>query len=101
MHPPRGRRAANTSCSHRLLHVTFRIMQASMLLAFVLGQNFFMHALAIPMRSLAEDYSNMAVTPASGQYWSKQDVLTLTGVCVGVVTVIIGLAGVLVASPKI
>jgi phosphoglycerol transferase MdoB-like AlkP superfamily enzyme len=76
-------------------------MQASMLLAFVLGQNFFMHALAIPIRSLAEDYSNTAVTPASGQYWSKQDVLTLIGVCVGVITVIIGLAGVLVASPKI
>jgi ABC-type phosphate transport system permease subunit len=76
-------------------------MQASMLLAFVLGQNFFMHALAIPIRSLAEDYSNTAVTPASGQYWSKQEVLTLIGVCVGVVTVIIGLVGVLVASPKI
>jgi ABC-type phosphate transport system permease subunit len=76
-------------------------MQASTLLAFVLGQNFVMHALAISIRSLAEDYSNTAVTPASGQYWSKQDILTLIGVCVGVVTVIVGLVGVLVASPKI
>lgn len=72
-----------------------------MLLAFLMGQNVVIHALAIPIRSLAEDYSNTAVTPASGQYWSKQDVLTLIGVCVGVVTVIIGLVGVLVASPKI
>ncbi|KAH8627284.1 hypothetical protein IG631_17052 [Alternaria alternata] len=70
-------------------------------LAFVLGQNRVMHALAIPVRSLAEDYPNMAVTPAIEQYWSKQDVLTLIGVCVGFVTVIVGLVGVLVASPKI
>jgi ABC-type phosphate transport system permease subunit len=76
-------------------------MQASTLFAFVLTQNFVMHALAIPIRSPTGDSPNTAVTPAIRQHWSKQDVLTLIGVCVGVVTVIVGLVGVLVASPKI
>jgi ABC-type phosphate transport system permease subunit len=33
--------------------------------------------------------------------WSKQDILTLVGVCVAIVTVIIGLLGVLAASPRL
>ena len=33
--------------------------------------------------------------------WSKQDILTLVGVCIAIVTVIIGLVGMLVASPRL
>jgi ABC-type phosphate transport system permease subunit len=58
------------------------------------------NALAIAIRSLAGSYPSVAVTPTNDQRWSKQDVLTLVSVCVGVVTVVIGLVGVLVASPK-
>jgi ABC-type phosphate transport system permease subunit len=57
-------------------------------------------ALATAIRSLTESYPSVTITPATSQHWSKQDVLTLVGMCVGVVTVVIGLVGVLVASPK-
>jgi ABC-type phosphate transport system permease subunit len=75
-------------------------MQVSKLAMVLFAQISPTHALPIAIGSLARSYSNVAVTPATDQRWSKQDVLTLVGVCVGVVTVIIGLVGVLVASPK-
>jgi len=55
---------------------------------------------ALAIASLARNYPSAAVPIPGGQPWSKQDVLTLVGVCVAVVTVIIGLVGVLIASPK-
>ena len=58
------------------------------------------NAVVVPIRSLVGSYPNGAVPVTGEQSWSKQDVLTLVGVCVAVVTVIIGLIGVLIASPK-
>jgi ABC-type phosphate transport system permease subunit len=75
-------------------------MQVSKLAMVLFAQIRPINALAIAIRSLAGIYPSVAVTPAIDQRWSKQDVLTLVGVCVGVVTVVIGLVGVLVASPK-
>jgi ABC-type phosphate transport system permease subunit len=80
--------------------VIFSIMQVSKLAMVLFAQIRPINALAIAIRSLAGSYPSVAVTPAIDQRWSKQDVLTLVGVCVGVVTVVIGLFGVLVGSPK-
>lgn len=55
---------------------------------------------ALVIASLVRGYPSAAVPTTGGQPWSKQDVLTLVGVCVAVITVIIGLIGVLIASPK-
>jgi len=74
-------------------------MQASKLVL-ILFAPIPVYAFAIPTRSLVEKPTNATVTSIDGQPWSKQDVLTLVGVCVAVVTVIIGLVGVLIASPK-
>jgi ABC-type phosphate transport system permease subunit len=80
--------------------VIFRIMQVSKLAVILFAQISPTNALATAIRSITESYPSVTVTPATGQRWSKQDVLTLVGVCVGVVTVVVGLVGVLVASPK-
>jgi hypothetical protein len=74
-------------------------MQASRLLVLQFALLFPIDVLAVPIRSLPESSTSVAVTPAGGQHWSRQDILTLIGVCIAVVTVIIGLVGVLVASP--
>ena len=58
------------------------------------------NAVVVPIRSLVESYPSGAVPATGERFWSKQDVLTLVGVCFAVVTVIIGLVGVLIASPK-
>lgn len=75
-------------------------MQACKLSALLFVQVFPSNAMVIPIRSLVENYSSAAIPATGAQPWSKQDVLTLVGVCVAVVTVIIGLIGVLIASPK-
>ena len=74
-------------------------MQASKLVL-ILFAPIPVYASVIPIRSLVERPTNATVTSIDGQPWSKQDVLTLVGVCVAGVTVIIGLVGVLIASPK-
>jgi hypothetical protein len=52
------------------------------------------HASAVPHCSLIARQS----VPLR---WSKQDILNLVGVCVAVITVIVGVSAVLVASPKL
>ena len=77
-----------------------RSMQVSKLAVILFAQISLTNALPIAIRSLTESYPSVTVIPATGQRGSKHDVLTLIGVCVGVVTGVIGLVGVLVASPK-
>ena len=74
-------------------------MQASKLYMLLFAQAFPIHALASPIRSL-ESHTRAAVAPAIGHSWSKQDILTLIGVCVAVVTGFIALVGILIASPR-
>lgn len=75
-------------------------MQALQVYVFLFAQLFPRNVLAMPIRSLAESQPGAVIIPVDNGYWSKQDVLTLIGVCIAIVTVFIGLAGLLVASPS-
>jgi hypothetical protein len=81
-------------------HVIPSIMQVSKLCLLLLAYNHTTEALVIPIRSLPDIHPDAAFVPTDHRPWSKQDVLTFVGVCVAIVTAIIGLVGVLVASPN-
>ncbi|RII09108.1 hypothetical protein CUC08_Gglean007509 [Alternaria sp. MG1] len=83
-----------------MLHVTSWIMQAPQVYLWLFTQLFPGDVFAMSIRSLAEGHSDAATIPVVNEHWSKQDLLTLLGVCVAIVTVVIGLAGLLVASPS-
>lgn len=75
-------------------------MQAPQVYLWLFTQLFPGDVFAMSIRSLAEGHSDAATIPVVNEHWSKQDLLTLLGVCVAIVTVVIGLAGLLVASPS-